>query len=115
VSLSSAPAAIVWPRAVSAATRPAGASPLPYLLACAFIANAASFVLPISNPANIVVFDGHLPPLLPWMRTFLIPSIVSIIVTFFVLRFASRKHLREQPAEAEEPVALSAAGKLAAW
>jgi arsenical pump membrane protein len=67
------------------------------------------------NPANIVVFDGHLPPLLPWLRTFLIPSVVSIAATFLVLRFASRKHLREQAAEAEDPIALSEPGKLAAW
>jgi arsenical pump membrane protein len=115
VFLSNDATAVVLTPAVYAAVRKAKVDALPYLLACAFIANAASFVLPISNPANIVVFDGHLPPLLPWMRTFLIPSIVSIIVTFFVLRFASRKHLREQPAEAEEPIALSEAGKLAAW
>ena len=115
VFLSNDATAVVLTPAVYAAVRKAKVDALPYLLACAFIANAASFVLPISNPANIVVFDGHLPPLLRWMRTFLIPSIVSIIVTFFVLRFASRKHLREQAAEAEEPVALSEAGKLAAW
>ena len=97
------------------AVRKAKVDAVPYLFACAFIANAASFVLPISNPANIVVFDGHLPPLIPWMRTFLIPSVVSIAATFLVLRFASRKHLRGQPAEAADPVALSEAGKLAAW
>jgi Na+/H+ antiporter NhaD/arsenite permease-like protein len=38
-----------------AAVRAAEAEPLPYLLICAFIANAASFVQPISNPANLVV------------------------------------------------------------
>jgi arsenical pump membrane protein len=35
--------------AVYAATRAAGVSPLPYLFVCAFIANIASFVLPICN------------------------------------------------------------------
>jgi arsenical pump membrane protein len=115
VFLSNDATAVVLTPAVYAAVRKAKVDALPYLLGCAFIANAASFVLPISNPANIVVFDGQLPPLLPWMRTFLIPSVVSIAATFLVLRFASRKHLQEQAAEAEEPVALSGAGKLAAW
>jgi arsenical pump membrane protein len=85
------------------------------LLACAFIANAASFVLPISNPANIVIFDGHLPSLIPWMRIFLIPSVVSIAVTFLVLRFAARKHFEGPAADSPDPIALSQAGKLAAW
>jgi arsenical pump membrane protein len=115
VFLSNDATAVVITPAVYAAVRKAKVDALPYLLACAFIANAASFVLPISNPANIVVFDGHLPPLIPWMRTFLIPSVVSIAATFLVLRFASRKQLRGESAEAADPVALSKAGKLAAW
>ncbi|MGN8554714.1 UNVERIFIED_CONTAM: SLC13 family permease [Microbacterium sp. SLM126] len=45
--------AVVLTPAVLAATRAARVRhPLPYLYACAFIANAASFVLPISNPAS---------------------------------------------------------------
>ena len=56
--LSNDATAIVLTPAVYAATRAAGATPLPYLFVCAFIANAASFVLPISNPANLVVYGG---------------------------------------------------------
>jgi len=52
--------------------------PLPYLFICAFIANAASFVLPISNPANLVVFGAHMPPLARWLYHFTLPSIASI-------------------------------------
>ena len=48
--------------------------PLPYLLICAFIANAASFVLPISNPANLVIYGSHMPPLLQWLPRYLLPS-----------------------------------------
>ena len=39
-----------------AATKHARVGPLPYLFSCAFVANAARFVLPISNPANLVVY-----------------------------------------------------------
>src|SRR6201986_3386304 len=63
VLLSNDATAIVLTPAVYAATRAAGATPLPYLLVCAFIANAASFVLPISNPANLVVFGARMPHL----------------------------------------------------
>ena len=52
VFLSNDATAIVLTPAVYAAARAAGAEPLPYLFVCAFIANAASFVLPISNPAK---------------------------------------------------------------
>ncbi len=61
--LSNDATAVVLTPAVAVAVRKAKAEPLPYLLACAFIANAASFVLPISNPANLVVFAGEIPAL----------------------------------------------------
>ena len=60
VLLSNDATAVVLTPAVYAARAPPAPSPLPYLFICAFIANAASFVLPISNPANLVVFgDAH--------------------------------------------------------
>src|SRR5206468_4041281 len=56
VFLSNDATAVVLTPAVYAAVRRAQAKPLSYLFICAFIANAASFVLPISNPANLVVY-----------------------------------------------------------
>ena len=81
VFLSNDATAVVLTPAVLAAVRAAEAEPLPYLLICAFIANAASFVLPISNPANLVVYSGGLPPLGSWLLTFGLPSLASILVT----------------------------------
>jgi arsenical pump membrane protein len=52
-------------------------------------------VLPISNPANLVVFDGHMPPLLQWLARFGLPSLVSIAATYAILRWSQRGHLRE--------------------
>jgi len=63
VLLSNDATAVVMTSAVYAATRTAQVEPLPYLFICAFIANAASFVLPIGNPANLVVFGGQMPAL----------------------------------------------------
>ena len=57
VFLSNDATAVVLMLALWVAVRKAKVDALPYLLACAFIANAASFLLGISNPANIVVFD----------------------------------------------------------
>jgi arsenical pump membrane protein len=101
--LSNDATAVVLTPAVYAAARAARAEPLPYLFICAFIANAASFVLPISNPANLVVFDGHMPPLLQWLARFGLPSVVSIAATYAILRWTQRVHLRE-PTEANPHV-----------
>ena len=111
--LSNDATAVVLTPAVLAVVRRAKVYPKPYLLTCAFIANAASFVFPISNPANLVVFDQHMPPLLSWLRIFLLPSIASVVATFLCLRWLSRKQLSgEMRGEAERAV-LSTEGKLA--
>ncbi|MGD0020233.1 MAG: SLC13 family permease [Candidatus Limnocylindrales bacterium] len=34
-----------------------GLAPLPYVLACTFVADAASLALPVSNPVNVIVAD----------------------------------------------------------
>ena len=116
VFLSNDATAVVLTPAVAAAVKAAKAEqPLPYLLICAFIANAASFVLPISNPANLVIYGSHMPPLLQWLPRYALPSVVSILVTYVVLRLTQRSALK-QDIEAEVPVPeLSGAGKTAAF
>ena len=86
--------AVVLTPAILVAVRKAKVEPLPYLFVCAFIANAASFVLPISNPANLVVFHDQMPPLGRWLLWFGVPSLLSIVATFAVLRWNFRKELR---------------------
>ena len=109
--LSNDATAVVLTPAVLAVVRRARVSPKPYLLACALIANAASFVFPISNPANLVVFDGRIPSLFAWLKIFLLPSVASIAITFFCLRWWSR-HEFEKPIEGElEPAPLTTEGK----
>ncbi|KQS36314.1 arsenic transporter [Pedobacter sp. Leaf194] len=108
-----ATAVVLTPAVIAAMKAGKVKNPMPYLLICAFIANAASFVLPISNPANLVMYGKHLPSLLQWMSGFLLPSIVSIIATFVVLFLLQLKGLK-QPVEREIPVPnLSPGGKTA--
>jgi arsenical pump membrane protein len=115
VLLSNDATAIVLTPAVYAATRAAGAKPLPYLLVCAFIANAASFVLPISNPANLVVFGARMPHLTEWLRLFGLPSLASILLTYIVLRLTQHRTLKEEAIAHSVPhPKLSRGGKLAA-
>jgi arsenical pump membrane protein len=115
VFLSNDATAVVLTPAVYAAVKKAKTEALPYLFICAFIANAASFVLPISNPANLVVYGKHLPPLVPWLRTFILPSMLSILATYAVLRWVSRRDLDGKVEGGSEPAKLSNEGRRAAW
>jgi arsenical pump membrane protein len=114
VFLSNDATAVVLTPAVYAATRAAKVEPLPYLFICAFIANAASFVLPISNPANLVVFGKQMPPLLDWLRIFALPSVVAIVATYLALRLMQRRALDSAVATVDEIPPLTLGGKLAA-
>jgi arsenical pump membrane protein len=115
VCMSNDATAVVLTPAVLAAVRRSKAQPLPFLFACAMIANAASFVLPISNPANLVVFRSGMPPLARWLAAFLLPSLLSIAVTFLVLRWYFRKDLSASLDRPQEKATLSANGKLILW
>ena len=118
VFLSNDATAVVLTPAVLAAVRRARVEPLPYLFACAFIANAASFVLPISNPANLVVYGAELPALAAWLRIFALPSVLAIAATFGMLFWIWRPSLtaaRLNPLSATTASSLTPAGTIAAW
>ena len=116
ICLSNDATAIVLTPAVLASVRRARIDPIPYLFACAMIANAASFVLPISNPANLVVFHNGMPPLAHWLINFALPSILSITVTYIVLRLYFRRallaDLQPDTNSNAEHATLTAGGKL---
>ena len=123
VLLSNDATAVVLTPAVAAAVKAAKVTrPLPYLLICAFIANAASFVLPISNPANLVIYGAHMPALLEWLPRYILPSVISIAVTYLVLYLTQRKALLASPSShnasllvsAGPPTVLSPNGRIAA-
>ena len=115
IFLSNDATAVVLTPAVAAAMKTAKvAKPVPYLLICAFIANAASFVLPISNPANLVIYGSHTPPLLQWLPRYGLASVASIMATYAMLRWTQRTALR-QPVATDVPLPhLSRGGILAA-
>jgi arsenical pump membrane protein len=104
--------AVVLTPAILAAVRKAKVEPLPYLFVCALIANAASFVLPISNPANLVVFHTGMPALGRWLVAFGVPSLVSIASTYAAMRWIFREQLRCSIDHEVEAKPLNADGKL---
>jgi len=112
VFMSNDATAVVLTPAVLTAVKRAEAKPMPYLLSCAFIANAASFVLPISNPANLVVFHNAMPPLLKWLAMFAVPSFVSILVTYLTLLWYSRRDLSGTTNGTGTEVQLTPAGRI---
>jgi arsenical pump membrane protein len=112
ICMSNDATAVVLTPAVLSAVRKAGVKPLPYLFACAMIANAASFVLPISNPANLVVFRVGMPPLGQWLAAMVLPSVLSIAVTYLVLRVYFRRDLDGSIGSEAETMRLNPHGKL---
>jgi len=64
-------------------------NPLPYVFACAFIANTASMMLPISNPVNLLPVDEFGITLGEYLRFLLLPTILAITinVVLFILIF----------------------------
>jgi len=104
--------AVVLTPAILAAVKKAKVAPLPCLFVCALVANAASFVLPISNPANLVVFRLGMPPLGQWLASFAVPSVLSIAATYLVMRMMFRVELRKQIDTSVEAAPLRMNGKL---
>jgi arsenical pump membrane protein len=113
--LSNDATAVVLTPAVYAAARAAKAEPLPYLVACAFIANAASFILPISNPANLVLYGNRVPGLAPWLAQFALPSLLAIGATYIALRWLFRDALKGKIASKVEVPPLSNGGRYTAY
>jgi arsenical pump membrane protein len=110
IFLSNDATAVVLTPAVAAAVRAAKApAPMPFLYICAFVANAASFVLPISNPANLVIYGSRMPPLLEWLPLYALPSVVAIVLTFLLLRWTQR-HALAHPIAHDVPVPRLPAG-----
>lgn len=97
--------------AALALARNAKISPMPFAFAVAFVANAASFILPISNPANLVVFSP-LPRLVPWLELFAASSAAALACTYVVLRLLHRRDLAA-PYENAASQPLCASGRFA--
>jgi arsenical pump membrane protein len=112
IFLSNDATAVVLTPAILTAVRKARVQPLAYLFVCALVANAASFLLPISNPANLVVFHGQMPPLGLWLLSFAVPSTVSIVTTFVVMCWIFRSELSAEIEGEPEPQPLGSNGQL---
>jgi len=69
---------------------------LPFLFACTFIADPASFLLPVSNPINIIVLTTFRLDLWTFLRLLLLPSLAVISINVAVFFLLYRRQLRGQ-------------------
>ena len=69
---------------------------LPFLFACTFIADSASFLLPVSNPINIIVLTTFKLDLWTFLRLLFIPALVVISINMLVFFILYRNKLRGQ-------------------
>ncbi|GAC1358075.1 MAG: arsenic transporter [Ktedonobacteraceae bacterium] len=67
---------------------------LPFLFACTFVADTASFILPVSNPINIIVLSKYPLDLFTFLRLLLLPSLVAISINIGVFFLLYRRQLQ---------------------
>jgi arsenical pump membrane protein len=67
--------------------------PLPYVFACAFIANAASFLLPVANPVNLLAVDAFNLRLGEYLAHLLLPSLIVIGITVGLFLYIFRRQI----------------------
>ena len=67
---------------------------LPFLFACTFIADTASFLLPVSNPINIIVLTTFRLDLWTFLRLLLLPSLFVIGINIAAFFFLYRRQMR---------------------
>ena len=70
--------------------------PLPFMFACTFIADTASFLLPVSNPINILFLDSFGGGLGAYLQHMLLPSLFCIGFNIAVFLFLFRGDLRRK-------------------
>ncbi len=81
-------------------------NPIPYVFACAFIANTASVILPVSNPVNLLAVDKFNLTLGEYLKHLLIPALLAILVnaSFFFIWFRKEALSHFKGCEPEEPI-----------
>lgn len=66
---------------------------MPYLFACTFIADTASFLLPVSNPINIIVLATFPLDLWTFLRLLFLPALVVIGLNIAIFFWLYRREL----------------------
>lgn len=70
--------------------------PLPFMFGCTFIADTASFVLPVSNPINVLVLTAFPRDLWSYLGHLLLPAILVIAANIGLFLWIFRRDLRRR-------------------
>ena len=87
---------------------------LPFALTCALLANTASLLLPIANPANLLVLHDLPLRLGAFVGLLLLPAVAGIVATVAGTAFVFRSELRGPVIGIEHPEDAPDAGPVAA-
>ena len=90
---------------------------LPFVFACTFVADAASMILPVSNPVNIIILHSFGARLGEFLRYLLVPAAAAVVLNAAVFLFRFRRELAQgyrlstlRPPRPRDPRLLGAAG-----
>ncbi|MGH7722461.1 MAG: SLC13 family permease [Candidatus Dormibacteria bacterium] len=92
--LSNDATALILTPVVALAAQRAGADPVPYALATSYIADAASGLLPVANPVNILTIDATHVALGTYLGVLLLPAVLVVVATVAALAWALRGRLQ---------------------
>lgn len=87
-----ATALILTPVVYALVTR-LGLAARPYAYACTFIADTASFLLPVSNPINILILEAAPQPLTVYLQRVLVPAAAAIAINIGAFLWIFRAEL----------------------
>ena len=74
---------------------------LPFMFACTFIADTASFVLPVSNPINILILHSFGGGLGTFLRYLLLPSLAAVVLNALIFLWIFRRDLTQSYSAAD--------------
>ena len=79
--------------------RKTGIRPKLLLLSLAFSITIGSVMSPIGNPQNLLVaINGSIPnPFITFLRYLAVPTLVNLFLTYLILKFFYRGHLKNEP------------------
>lgn len=84
-----------------AITRRRGLDPVPFLFACAFVANIGSLILPVSNLTNLLLVNRLDLSFSRFVSVMWLPNTVALFTTLVVFLWLFRNHLRSEQSEVE--------------
>ncbi|HLU34284.1 MAG TPA: SLC13 family permease [Thermomicrobiales bacterium] len=110
---------------IYAITRRRGLPPVPFMFACAFVANTASLVFPMSNLTNLLLYEPLGLSFADFTRTMWLPNAVALVTNLVVFLWLFRKEVpraipaivtnEADPAMPREPLAAGTWARISAW